>query len=54
MCNMTKKGYILIKLGQLQDETLPKQDVNLKFWNKKILQVIQKEHCVWVPHTISV
>ena len=30
------------------------QHANLKFWSKKILKEIEKEHCIWIPFAISV
>ena len=54
VCGMINKGNILISLGQFEDETSLNTMRIWSFWSKKKLKEIQKWHCMWVQHALSV
>ena len=51
MCGMTKKGHILVNLGQIKDENPPKQHAILKFWGIRKYQKKFKKGIVYGHHT---
>ena len=51
---MTKKGHILVNLGQFEDETHLRSMYMQNFYSMKVRKQIQKRCFVRLPHATSV